>query len=168
VQIAAWKGLAAGVVNIVIALTLGASMPAAGAITVAAVLGMLSYGVSLVLFVRALRHLGAGRTSAYFSIAPFVGALIGILALGDFITLRLGMAAALMMIGVWLHLSERHEHEHLHETLEHEHRHHHDQHHRHDHDSSAPAGEPHSHRHTHERLLHNHPHYPDIHHRHGH
>jgi len=168
VQIAAWKGLAAGVVNIVIALTLGGSMPAAAAIAVAAVLGMLSYGVSLVLFVQALRHLGAGRTSAYFSIAPFVGALIGILALGDSITLRLGMAVALMMIGVWLHLSERHEHEHLHEALEHEHRHHHDQHHRHDHDSSAPAGEPHSHRHTHERLLHSHPHYPDIHHRHGH
>ena len=167
-QIAAMKGLVAGGVNIGIELSLGASIPSPTTVGLAALLGLLSYGVSLILFVLALRDLGAGRTSAYFSTAPFVGALIGVLLLGEPVTGRLGGAAGLMMIGVWLHVSERHEHEHVHELLEHEHRHEHDEHHRHGHDSSAPPGEPHSHRHVHERLLHSHPHYPDIHHRHGH
>jgi len=167
-QIAAMKGLVAGGVNIGIALALGASVPAPSMLVLAGLLGFVSYGVSLVLFVRALRDLGAGRTSAYFSTAPFVGAFIGVLLLGEPLTGRLGVAAGLMMIGVWIHVSERHEHEHVHELLEHEHRHEHDEHHRHGHDSSAPRGEPHSHRHVRERLLHSHPHYPDIHHRHGH
>lgn len=167
-QIASLKGLAAGEVNIVIAIARGAPLPGAGTVLAAASLGVVSYGVSLVFFVLALRGLGAGRTSAYFSTAPFVGALIGAIALGDPITLRLGLAAALMLVGVWLHITEHHEHEHLHEAMEHEHRHVHDAHHRHVHDTAAPPGEPHSHRHTHEALRHSHPHYPDIHHRHGH
>src|SRR5438105_14207768 len=88
-QIAAMKGLVAGGVNIGIALSLGASIPSPAMVGLAALLGLLSYGVSLILFVLALRNLGAGRTSAYFSTAPFVGALIGV------------VAAGLMMIGVW-------------------------------------------------------------------
>jgi hypothetical protein len=162
------KGLVAGGVNVVIALALGASVPNGGMVLLAALLGLVSYGVSLVLFVLALRGLGAGRTSAYFSTAPFVGALIGVTVVGEPMTLRLGLAALLMTLGVWLHISERHEHGHVHEPMEHEHRHHHDEHHRHPHDTSAPPGEPHSHRHTHESVRHSHPHYPDIHHRHGH
>lgn len=167
-QIASVKGLVAGIVNIAIALVRGAVIPEPGTALTAASLGLASYGVSLVLFVLALRGLGAGRTSAYFSTAPFVGALIGVIALGDPITPRLALAAALMLLGVWLHITERHEHEHAHEGMEHEHRHVHDAHHRHEHDVSAPPGEPHSHRHTHAPLRHSHPHYPDIHHRHGH
>jgi drug/metabolite transporter (DMT)-like permease len=168
VQIASLKGLVAGSVNIAIALVLGVSFPGGATVLLAALLGLLSYGVSLVLFVLALRGLGAGRTSAYFSTAPFVGAVIGIVVLGDLVTPRLGVAAVLMMVGIWLHVSERHDHEHAHEAIEHEHRHEHDEHHRHAHDTSAPPGEPHSHRHTHEPMRHSHPHYPDIHHRHGH
>jgi drug/metabolite transporter (DMT)-like permease len=167
-QIAAVKGLVAGAANVIIAVGLGASVPALATVLLAALLGLVSYGVSLVLFVLALRGLGAGRTSAYFSTAPFVGAVIGVLVLGEPITARLGLAAAVMLVGVWLHVSERHEHEHVHERLEHEHGHEHDEHHQHHHDGSAPPGEPHSHRHTHEPLRHRHPHYPDIHHRHGH
>jgi drug/metabolite transporter (DMT)-like permease len=168
VQIASVKGLVAGGVNIAIALTLGASAPGVTAMVLAGWLGLVSYGVSLVLFVLALRGLGAGRTSAYFSTAPFVGAVLGVAVLGEPITPQLGLAAALMLAGVWLHVSERHEHEHVHEPVEHEHRHQHDEHHRHQHDALAPPGEPHSHRHSHELLRHSHPHYPDIHHRHGH
>jgi drug/metabolite transporter (DMT)-like permease len=167
-QIASVKGLVAGGMNIAIALALGASFPGGVTVLFAALLGLVSYGVSLVLFVLALRGLGAGRTSAYFSTAPFVGALIGIVVLGDPVTPRLGLAAVLMMVGVWLHVSERHDHEHAHEAIEHEHRHEHDEHHYHAHDTSVPPGEPHSHRHTHKPVRHSHPHYPDIHHRHGH
>jgi hypothetical protein len=134
----------------------------------AAILGLLSYGLSLVLFIIALRHLGSGRTGAYFSTAPFIGALAGIVMLGEPVTLHLLAAAALMMLGVALHVSERHAHEHIHEPFEHEHVHRHDEHHRHEHAPGTPPGEPHSHPHVHAALRHHHPHYPDIHHRHGH
>ena len=168
VQIAALKGGTAGAVNVALALVQGARVPEAGAVLGAAILGLLSYGLSLVLFIIALRHLGSGRTGAYFSTAPFIGALAGIVTLGEPVTLQLLAAAALMMLGVALHVSERHAHEHLHEPFEHEHVHRHDEHHRHEHAPGTPPGEPHSHPHVHAALRHHHPHYPDIHHRHGH
>ncbi len=126
----------------------------------------LGVGVSLVLFVLALRHLGTARTGAYFSLAPFIGALAAILLLHDPLTLKLVISAWLMGFGLWMHLSERHEHAHNHEALEHEHVHVHDGHHQHQHD--GPVIEPHSHWHRHERLQHAHPHYPDLHHHHAH
>jgi drug/metabolite transporter (DMT)-like permease len=168
VQIAAIKGGVAGMINALVAVAAGAAWPRAGAIAGAAVVGILGYGTSLVLFVQALRRLGAGRTSAYFSTAPFVGAVAGVLALGEPLTGRLAAAGALMGLGVWLHLTERHEHEHVHEALEHDHLHWHDEHHRHEHDATAPPGEPHAHTHVHAPLRHRHRHYPDLHHRHGH
>jgi hypothetical protein len=122
--------------------------------------------LSLVLFVLALRHLGSARTGAYFSLAPFLGAVIAIALLGEPITLQLVLAGALMAFGVWLHLTERHAHDHAHETIEHEHAHVHDDHHRHAHERTVT--EPHSHRHRHKPLRHRHAHYPDIHHRHEH
>ncbi len=168
VQIAAAKGLVAGSINLTIALVAGASAPALRAVTLAALVGFFGHGVSLTLFVLALRHIGTARTGAYFSLAPFVGALISLLILRDSLTYQLVIAAALMGVGVWLHLTERHKHEHEHEAIEHDHRHVHDEHHQHKHDEGAPLGEPHSHPHRHERMVHVHHHYPDIHHRHVH
>src|SRR5262252_8754516 len=167
IQIAAAKGLVAGAVNLIIAFALGATMPRATIITEAALLGFLSYGVSLTLFVLALRHMGTARTGAYFSTAPFVGALLSLLILKDHLTIAVVAAAVLMVIGVWLHLTERHQHEHVHEEMEHEHRHSHDEHHQH-HDDPALLAQTHTHVHRHERLRHAQPHYPDIHHRHEH
>jgi len=168
VQIAAAKGLVAGAVNLTIALTIGAHVPAFITVTMAALVGFFGYGVSLTLFVLALRHIGTARTGAYFSLAPFVGALISVLILRDSLTMQFVIAAVLMGIGLWLHLTERHEHEHWHEAIEHDHKHVHDEHHQHEHDASVSLGEPHSHPHRHERMVHSHPHYPDIHHRHAH
>jgi hypothetical protein len=168
VQIALIKGLAAGAVNLVLALLVGASLPSAGRIAGAALIGFVGYGVSLVLFVLGLRHLGAARTGAYFATAPFIGALVAIVLLGEPLTIQLVIAGALMAIGLYLHLAEAHEHEHRHEPFEHEHRHTHDEHHRHEHMPGDPAGEPHTHRHRHMPLVHKHPHYPDLHHRHPH
>ncbi len=162
------KGLVAGITNIVIALASGAAMPTAIAMLSGAVLGLLSYGVSLVLFVVALRHLGTARTGAYFSIAPFVGALIAVTFMGEPIRVSLVVAALLMALGVWLHLTERHLHEHRHEAIEHEHEHEHDAHHQHAHDGQIEPGVRHRHRHRHEPLTHTHEHYPDAHHRHRH
>ena len=168
VQIAMIKGLAAGATNLALALAAGAQLPTAAAIGAAGTIGFLGYGVSLVLFVLALRHLGAARTGAYFSTAPFLGALLAIALLGEPVTPQLAIAGLLMAIGLYLHLAERHEHEHMHEALEHEHRHVHDEHHRHVHLPGDPPGEPHAHPHRHAPLLHSHPHYPDLHHRHRH
>jgi hypothetical protein len=134
----------------------------------AGVLGLLSYGVSLVCFVLALRQLGTARTGAYFSTAPFLGAALSLAIMGEAPTPAFWIASALMAIGVWLHLTERHQHRHRHGPMEHEHRHVHDAHHQHTHGPNDPPGEPHSHWHRHEPLEHSHPHYPDLHHRHKH
>ncbi|AWK87729.1 DMT family transporter [Azospirillum thermophilum] len=168
VQIAMLKGAVAGTVNIALAVAAGAELPDAGTMLAAGLVGFLGYGVSLVLFVLALRHLGTARTGAYFSLAPFVGALLAVAALGEPLSLRFVLAALLMAAGLALHLMERHEHPHEHEPMEHAHRHVHDAHHRHDHGPDDPPGEPHVHRHAHPRLVHRHPHYPDLHHRHEH
>lgn len=167
-QIAVIKGLVAGTVNLSLAWLLGVHLPASGQVAAAAVTGFFGYGVSLVLFVLGLRHLGAARTAAYFSTAPFVGAAFAVGLLSEPLTARLLGAGLLMACGVCLHLWERHEHVHHHAELEHEHRHVHDEHHRHVHESSDPPGEPHSHRHRHEPMTHAHAHYPDLHHRHDH
>jgi drug/metabolite transporter (DMT)-like permease len=166
--IAALKGGAAGAANLTIAMAAGTRFPDPPALGAAAGVGFLGYGVSLVLFVRALRELGAARTGAYFSTAPFLGAVVSIVALGEPFTVRLVIGGALMGVGVWLHVSERHAHEHVHDLLEHEHLHRHDEHHQHTHEPWTPSGEPHSHRHAHVALRHAHMHYPDLHHRHGH
>ena len=113
-----------------------------------------------------LRYLGTARTGAYFSLAPFIGAVLALTLLDEPLTVRLLAAGGLMAVGLWLHLTERHEHEHTHEALEHEHRHMHDEHHQHAHGPDAPL--PHNHWHRHVPLMHRHPHYPDLHHRHGH
>ena len=165
--IASVKGLAAGSVNLVLALVLGASLPPLPNLVGAMVVGFFAYGVSLALFVVALRHLGTARTGAYFSVAPFFGALLA-LAMGEPITLPLLLAGALMAIGIWLHLTERHVHEHTHEALEHEHEHVHDEHHQHEHGYPVEPGTKHRHRHRHDVLTHTHPHFPDSHHRHKH
>jgi drug/metabolite transporter (DMT)-like permease len=162
------KGLVAGATNTALAFALGAARPAPATIAAAAAVGFLGYGVSLVLFVLALRHIGTARSGAYFSTAPFIGAALAVPLLGEPVTPMLLAAAALMAVGVTLHLTERHEHEHTHEEMSHEHRHVHDEHHHHVHGPDDPPGEPHSHPHRHDVLRHRHAHYPDLHHRHTH
>lgn len=164
------KGLAAGGTNLALALALGAAVPAPAVALSALALGFFSYGISLVLFVLGLRALGTARTGAYFSVAPFFGALLAVLLLGEPVEAPLLAAALLMAIGVWLHLSERHEHSHVHEALDHAHEHVHggDEHHDHVHVPPVAPGTRHSHPHHHVPLVHTHPHFPDAHHRHGH
>jgi drug/metabolite transporter (DMT)-like permease len=166
--IAMLKGLVAGSVNISIAAAVGASWPNRSAMFDAGAVGLAGYGVSLVLFVIALRHLGTARTGAYFSIAPFAGALIAVVFFHEPLTIQLIAAGVLMGAGLWLHLSERHDHDHIHARVTHDHRHVHDNHHQHHHDAKDDGAEPHSHMHAHEPLRHSHPHYPDEHHRHVH
>ena len=168
VFLAGLKGLAAGVVNTGLALFLGERLPGTAAIAAAMTVGLFGYGISLVLFVLALRGLGAARTGAYFSTAPFMGAAIAVLAFGERPPPMFWLAAALMGAGVWLHLQERHEHTHIHSPVTHSHRHVHDEHHQHSHGFEWDGREPHTHEHAHALLAHRHPHYPDVHHEHRH
>lgn len=145
--------------NLALTLSTGAPLPAAQGWLGARLLGFLGYGVSLTLLIVALRHLGAARTGAYFSVAPFFGAALALALLGERPDASFWAAAALMALGLWLHLGERHQHEHEHV---------HDAHHQHAHDFDWDGREPHVHPHRHTRLIHAHPHYPDLHHRHTH
>ena len=167
-QIVELKGLIAGPVNLVLGLSLGASFPEITAVAIAGIVGFVGYGLSLALFVLALRELGTARTGAYFSTAPFIGSVAAVIALGEPITAQLAIAGVLMAFGVWLHLTERHEHEHSHAAMAHAHPHVHDEHHRHNHSALDPPGEPHTHVHEHKPLRHTHPHVPDMHHGHRH
>lgn len=166
--IACLKGLVAGMVNLGIAVAAGSALPSASAATAAGALGLLGYGVSLVLFISALRDLGTARTGAYFSVAPFFGAALALALLDERAGVSFWIAGSLMALGVWLHLTERHVHRHAHEPLTHEHKHLHDEHHQHTHEAGWDGPEPHVHRHRHEGMEHSHAHYPDMHHRHGH
>ncbi len=166
-QIAMWKGLIAGTVNLVLALSQAAPLPAPAMAVAAGLVGFAGYGISIVLFVLALRQLGTARTGAYFSTAPFIGAAVAVLMLGEPLTVQLAAAGMLMAFGVWLHLTENHAHEHGHE-IEHSHRHRHDLHHQHEHEPGVDPREPHIHWHSHKNLHHSHPHFPDAHHTHQH
>ena len=169
--IAMVKGLVAGATNLVLAIALGAQLPSPSTVAGAALVGFASYGASLTLFVLALRGLGTARTGAYFSVAPFFGAIVSVLGLHDPVTPALVGAGALMASGVALHLAERHEHTHAHEAMAHAHEHVHgegDEHHDHAHVPPVAAGTRHSHPHEHLPLVHSHAHYPDTHHRHPH
>lgn len=162
------KGALAGACNTALSLAAGADLPSIGTTFASLAVGLLGYGLSLMLFVLALRSLGTARTGAYFSVAPLFGVMLSLAFWPQAPTVLFWSAAALMAIGVWLHLREHHEHEHTHETFEHAHPHRHDSHHRHVHAFAWDGHEPHGHPHRHERLTHKHPHYPDIHHRHRH
>ena len=166
VAVARAKALVAGPFNVLLGLAVGERLPSAGHVAAALVTGSLGYGASVVLFLLAVRSLGAARQAAYFATAPFVGAVLAVPLLGERpLPIHLG-AAALMALGTIGVARARHAHPHVHEPLDHEHAHVHDAHHGHAHE--GPVTEPHSHPHRHDRLEHEHAHLPDLHHRHGH
>jgi len=162
------KALGAGTCTLLIALLTRQPFPSAPVFASALVLGLASYGLSIVLDTHALRLLGAAREAAYFATAPFVGALVAVPLLGERLQGLDLVAGALMAMGVLLLLRERHGHVHTHEALEHEHVHVHDEHHRHEHPGMSEVTEPHSHPHRHASITHDHPHMSDLHHRHRH
>jgi drug/metabolite transporter (DMT)-like permease len=168
--IVALKGLCAGCVSLLLALALRNQMPSPATALKAMLLGSVSYGLSIVLFIMALRDLGAARTSALYGTAPFLGMLLAVAVYGERPGLTFLAALPLMVAGAILLLGEDHGHEHVHEAVEHEHSHRHDEgHHLHDHlPGQVPASGQHSHLHHHGPAPHAHPHTPDLHHRHEH
>jgi hypothetical protein len=162
------KGIAAGLVNLALAAaTEGLPRLPAGVLGAGFGVGFVCYGLSVVLFMTALRHLGAARTSALFATAPAFAIVLSWALLGEVPGLWTAAGALLMIPGAWLLVRVEHAHRHVHEPVEHEHRHIHDEHHQHAHRGDE-GPEPHSHPHRHEPLDHEHPHTADLHHRHGH
>jgi drug/metabolite transporter (DMT)-like permease len=159
------KTLAAGTINLVLALLTGHARPPARPLVAALVLGSVSYGFSIVLAIHAMRRLGAARQAALFATAPFAGALLSLPLLGEQVD---PLAVVAMAVGVVLLMRDRHDHEHVHEPLEHEHLHVHDEHHDHEHVGTEDSTEPHAHPHRHRGMSHGHPHVSDAHHRHQH
>jgi drug/metabolite transporter (DMT)-like permease len=167
-QITMIKGIAAGLVNLALAAaTEGLPRLPAGVLGAGFGVGFVCYGLSVVLFMTALRHLGAARTSALFATAPAFAIALSWALLREVPGLWTAAGALLMIPGAWLLVRVEHAHRHVHEPVEHEHRHVHDEHHQHAHRGDE-GPEPHSHPHRHEPLDHEHPHTADLHHRHGH
>jgi drug/metabolite transporter (DMT)-like permease len=164
------KGIGAGLFSIMLAFIFGAPMPSIGLVATAMIVGAVCYGVSIQLFILALRGLGSARTGTLFGIAPFVGAALSLIFLGEIPQTLFWAAVPVMIFGAWLMLSEDHAHQHNHEPLEHAHAHlHPDEHHRHKHpDLQKEFSGRHTHYHWHEPVKHVHPHAPDLHHRHEH
>jgi drug/metabolite transporter (DMT)-like permease len=166
------KGLGAGIFSLVLCLMLGQPLPALRIAILAMLLGSISYGISIQLFIVALRSLGAARTSTLFGIAPFVGVILSLVLLREKPQLLFWAALPVMVAGAWLMLSENHAHHHVHAPMVHDHRHSHpDEHHQHKHSDEEAAtlvNGAHTHEHNHERLEHEHAHAPDLHHRHEH
>jgi drug/metabolite transporter (DMT)-like permease len=167
VQITQVKGLAAGVAILAAATAIGEDITLGFSLALALIVGALTYGASLVLFIRSLERLGSLRTGAFFSLGPFVGAAVSVIVLGEWLGWLMLPAAALMALGAWLIVAERHDHRHTHEANTHDHLHDHcDDHHMHGH--FGTFHEPHSHEHVHLSTTHDHIHRPDSHHRHEH
>jgi drug/metabolite transporter (DMT)-like permease len=167
-SLAAWKGLAGFAGNATLALVMGDTL-GGRALDFAGVaaIGLVAYGFSLWLILRAMRTLGGGRAATAFSVTPFAGALAGtLLGQGNVPVWALGTGAVLVSAAGYLLLHERHDHEHAHEPLAHTHEHVHDEHHAHTHAPGDSTGEPHTHPHVHVPLVHAHPHLADVHHRH--
>ena len=163
------KGLVAGSFSLVFATVLGDQIPGINIVVGAMLLGSMGYGLSIVLFVYAMRGLGAARTSALFGTAPLAGVVVSFLLFRETYGISFIIAVPLMLIGTMLLASEAHSHNHVHEKTVHEHRHRHDDiHHVHIHTQEEFQAQSHSHLHSHDHLEHEHPHLPDIHHRHAH
>jgi drug/metabolite transporter (DMT)-like permease len=168
-RIVAIKGLVAGGFSLALALALGKPFPGAGHIVLGLLLGSVSYGISIVLFVRALRDLGAARTGVLFGTAPFIGAAVSLMVFRDLPTLSFILSLPLLGVGVGILSRERHEHRHVHALLTHTHLHTHaDDHHNHVHEEGVHPASQHAHLHTHKPMVHTHTHRPDVHHRHVH
>lgn len=155
------------ILALVLSLLLGEPRPPVRGLLGLLAVGAVGYGLSLRLYLRAQRQLGAARTGSVFALAPFIGALLAPLAGETGEPVRLLLAGALFLVGVWLHATEEHRHPHRHAADQHEHPHRHDDgHHEHPHD--PPFLGEHSHPHRHAALDHEHSHGGDAHHTHDH
>ena len=159
IQITTIKGIFSGLGSLLVALVVGEDIP--GIVWIAAVLllGFVAYGLSINFYIKAQKDLGAAKTSAYYSLAPFLGVAFGMLMLGErpavqfYIGLGIMVIATVLMIKDTIALQHTHDHSHIHN---HAHRHGdlvHSHEHTHIHSHTHIHGEDEStHRHTHDSI----------------
>ena len=163
-----WKGIVAGAFNLVMGGTLTGGLDRPAMILIALLVGAVSYGLSITLYVTAAQGLGATRSQMVFSAAPFFGLLLSVTVLGETFTGVQAIAAVIIVISLMVLFSEKHTHLHRHHFMSHQHGHQHNESH-HDHAHSGPgAAGSHVHWHEHKPQKHVHDHLPDLHHRHDH
>lgn len=162
IQITTIKGIFSGLGSLTVALILGEPFPGLPWLLAALVLGFVAYGLSINFYIQAQKELGAAKTSAYYSIAPFLGVLFGMIFLGErpgfrfYAGLAIMIIATVLMVKDTISLQHTHEHTHIHD---HSHRH-----------GEVIHSHPHQHTHTHTHIhgedtdTHTHSHdYPDHH-----
>jgi len=164
-----WKGLVAGTVNLAIGLITAEFKVSLALFAIAVIIGILSYGISIVLYINSAQRLGATRSQILFSSSPFFGVLLAAIFLGETISMAQYTAIAIIIFSLVFLFFEKHVHKHHHEPVEHDHWHHHDDgHHDHSIQHGLKKDTSHSHRHKHDPATHSHPHWPDLFHRHKH
>jgi drug/metabolite transporter (DMT)-like permease len=168
ISIAATKGLAGGLVNLIFVFYIVGFDLNFKLILMGLSLGFVSYGISLVLLIHSMRYLGASRAGILFGANPFMAAFLSIIILKEALTYQFVFSAVIMAVGIIFILSEKHKHKHHHKYLHHSHRHEHDGHHEHEHDGETDLSDTHSHEHVHNQAEHSHEHLPDAHHKHEH
>jgi len=164
------KGLIAGSVNLIIGCLIASQPMKFGNVTPAIIVGIFSYGFSIVLYVTSAQNIGATRGQILFSTAPLWGVLLSYLFFHDSFQWVHIVSIALLTLAVIVINLLSHKHSHTHAIMHHIHYHQHiDGHHTHQHEDETITDQKwHSHVHDHNPITHEHSHDPDLHHRHGH
>ncbi len=165
IEIVVIKGTFSGLGSLVVALAVGERMPSVLWMVCVLLLGFVAYGLSIYFYVMAQKDLGAAKTSAYYSIAPFLGVAFGMLILGERPAIQFYVALAVMIISTNFMIKDtielQHTHEHTHTHI-HEHSHGstvHSHEHTHTHTHIHVHGEDNDdHEHNHQTMSHEHPH----------
>ena len=157
VEIVIIKGSFSGLGSLIIAFILGERLPNLIFVLCVLALGFVAYGLSIHFYIMAQKDLGAAKTSAYYSIAPFLGVLFSFVILSErpkiqfYIALIIMIISTVLMVKDTIKLQHTHEHEHIHThehrhgNIVHTHEHSHVHSHLHIHND---GGENHSHEHT--------------------
>lgn len=98
-QIVTIKGLCSGIASLIISIIIGEKFPETQYIACALLLGYVAYGLSIFLYVRSQRDLGAAKTSAYYAIAPFIGTFLCFLVNGEALSASYFAGLILMIVG---------------------------------------------------------------------
>ena len=98
-EIVILKGIFSGLGSLIIALLSGEHFPVVTDLLMVLLLGFVAYGLSIFLYVRAQNVLGAAKTSAYYAVAPFVGALFSFILWKEQLSGRFFAALLVMIVG---------------------------------------------------------------------
>ncbi len=164
------KGIVAGSVNLFIGCLIASKPMLLGNIVPAIIVGIFSYGFSIVLYVTSAQNIGATRGQILFSTAPLWGVILSYFIYHESFLWVHVISIILLALAVIVTNLLTHNHTHSHIAMEHIHYHQHtDGHHIHLHDNEKMSQHKwHLHKHSHTPLTHEHPHDPDLHHRHEH